>query len=57
LRSKHNSALTYTGSFILYYLEKMVYIELSRFVVLLFTIFLCGFNLWIYLKKKKKSSA
>jgi hypothetical protein len=53
LRSKHDSALTYTGSFIIYYVEKIVYLELSRFVVLLFTIFLCGFNLWVYLKKKK----
>jgi Protein of Unknown function (DUF2784) len=53
LRSKHNTALTYTGSFIIYYVEKIVYLELSRFVVLLFTVFLCGFNLWVYLKKKK----
>jgi len=53
LRSKHDPALTYSGSFILYYVEKIVYFELSRFVVLLFTIFLCGFNLWVYLKKKK----
>jgi len=53
LRSKHNPTLTYTGSFIIYYVEKIVYLELSRWVVLLFTIFLCGFNLWVYLKKKK----
>jgi len=53
LRAKHNPALTYSGSFIIYYVEKIVYLELSRFVVLLFTIFLCGFNLWVYLKKKK----
>lgn len=53
LRSKHTSSLTYTGSFIIHYIEKIVYIELSRFLVLLFTFFLCGFNLWIYLKKKK----
>jgi len=53
LRSRHNSALSYTGSFIIYYVEKIVYIELSRFLVLFFTIFLCGLNLWIYLKKKK----
>jgi hypothetical protein len=53
LRSKHTSSLTYTGSFIVHYIEQIVYIELSRFLVLLLTIFLCGFNLWIYLKKKK----
>ncbi len=53
LRSKHTSSLTYTGSFIIHYVERIVYIELSHFLVLLFTIFLCGLNLWIYLKKKK----
>jgi hypothetical protein len=57
LRSKHTSSLTYTGSFIIHYIEKIVYIELSRFLVLLFTIFLCVFNLWIYLKKNKWSWA
>jgi hypothetical protein len=52
LRLKHTSSLTYTGSFIIHYVERIVYIELSHFLVLLFTIFLCGLNLWIYLKKK-----
>ncbi len=52
LRSKHDSTLAYQGSFIIYYVEKIVYLELPRLVILLFTIFLCGFNLWIYLKKK-----
>jgi hypothetical protein len=52
LRSKHTSSLTYTGSFIIHYVERIVYFELSHFLVLLFTIFLCGLNLWIYLKKK-----
>jgi hypothetical protein len=53
LRSKHASSLTYTGSFIIHYVERIVYIELSQFLILLFTIFLCGLNLWIYFKKKK----
>ncbi len=53
LRSKHTFSLTYTGSFIIHYVESIVYIELSRYLVFLFTIFLCGLNLWIYLKKKK----
>jgi hypothetical protein len=52
LRSKHTSSMTYTGSFIIHYIERIVYIELSRYLVFLFTLFLCGFNLWIYLKKK-----
>ena len=52
LRSKHSPFLTYAGSFIIYYVEKIVYIEVSRFVVLVFTILLCGLNAWLYLKKR-----
>jgi hypothetical protein len=54
LRSKHSSSLTYAGSFIIHYLEKIVYIEISRFVVFVFTILLCGLNAWLYLRKKRK---
>ncbi len=53
LRSKHDPVLAYTGSFIIYYVERIVYLEISRFVILLFTFFLVAFNLWIYLKKRK----
>ena len=53
LRLRHSPTLTYTGSFIIYYVEAIVYIELSRALVLILTIILCGFNAWIYLKRKK----
>jgi len=53
LRSKHDPALSYAGSFIIYYVEKIVYIEISRYLILIFTFFLCGFNAWFYLVKKK----
>ncbi len=53
LRSKHDSTLSYTGSFIIHYMEKVVYIELSRVLVLFFTILLCGLNAWVYLKKRQ----
>ena len=53
LRSKHNPSLTYTGSFIIHYVEKVVYIEISRYLILFLTLFLCGFNGWLYIKKKK----
>jgi hypothetical protein len=56
LRSKHNLTLTYTGSFIIHYVKGIVYIELSRHLILILTLFLCGFNAWLYLKKKKLSS-
>jgi hypothetical protein len=51
LRSKHNPTITYTGSFIIHYVEKIVYIEISRFLLILFTILFCGINVWFYLKK------
>ena len=51
LRSKHDFTLTYTGSFILHYIEEIVYIELSRTLILFFTLLLCGLNAWLYLKK------
>jgi hypothetical protein len=53
LRSKHAPTLTYTGSFIIHYVEMVVYIEVSRYWVLILTVFLCGLNIWIYLKKKE----
>ncbi len=54
LRSKHDFTLTYTGSFIIHYVEKIVYIELSRTLILFFTLLLCGLNAWFYLRKRKR---
>ena len=53
LRSRHDSSLTYTGSFIIHYVERIVYIELSRYLILVLTLVLCGLNLWLYSKKNK----
>jgi len=53
LRSKHDPALTYAGSFIVHYVEKVVYFELSQSTIFIFTVFLCVFNAWIYLWKRK----
>jgi hypothetical protein len=53
LRSKHDFALTYTGSFVIHYVETMVYIELSRPLILILTLFLCGFNVWLYFRKNR----
>jgi hypothetical protein len=53
LRSKHSPSLTYTGSFIIYYVEKIVYLQLSRSLVFILTILLCGLNIWLYLGKKR----
>jgi len=52
LRARHDPALSYTGSFIIHYVEKVVYIELPGNIIFLFTIFLCVINAWLYLRKK-----
>jgi Protein of Unknown function (DUF2784) len=52
LRSKHDSGLIYTGSFIIYYVEKIVYIEISRYLVMAVAILLVGLNMCLYSKRK-----
>jgi len=53
LRSRHDPLLTYTGSFIIHYVEEVVYVELSRILILFFTLLLCGIHVWIYLRRRK----
>jgi hypothetical protein len=53
LRSKYDPALTYSGSFIIHYVEKVVYLEISRSFIFILTVFLCIFNGWLYLTKIK----
>jgi hypothetical protein len=52
LRSRHNPSIAYAGSFIIYYIERLVYLEISRTGVLLTTIGLVIFNSWLYLRKR-----
>ncbi len=52
LRSKHHPDLTYIGSFIIYYTEKIIYLEVSSSTLQWLTLLLCGFNGWLYLKKR-----
>jgi hypothetical protein len=51
-RARHDPALTYKGSFIAHYAERLIYIDLSPFWLLLLTVFICGFNAWFYLRKR-----
>jgi len=53
LRLRHDLALTYAGSFIVHYVERIVYIELSRTLILVLTLILCGLNMWLYLRKRR----
>ncbi len=54
LRLKHHPYISYKGSFIIHYLETLVYIDISRSLIFIFTIFLCSFNIWFYLIKKQR---
>jgi len=53
LRSKHDPRLAYTGSFIIHYVEKIVYLDLSRTLIVMGTLIVVGFNLWFYLGRKQ----
>jgi hypothetical protein len=52
LRSRHNPSIAYAGSFIVHYMERLVYLEISQTGVLLATIGLVIFNSWLYLRKR-----
>ncbi len=52
-RSMHDPSLSYTGSFIIHYVERLIYIDLSRSLVSALTILLCLFNGWLYLGTKR----
>lgn len=52
LRTQHDPALAYSGSFLIYYIERIVYLEVPQYLILILTIFLAGFNLYYYFGKK-----
>ena len=54
LRAKHDPTLSYTGSFITHYIEKIVYIELPPSLLFVLSILLGGISSWLYLKRKKQ---
>lgn len=56
LRAKHHPHMAYSGSYIIHYLERLIYLEISPFIILMVTLLLSGFNLWIYLKKSVRIS-
>ncbi len=51
LRAKHNPSLAYAGSFIIHYVERFIYIEISPCLIFVLTLLLIGFNIWFYLRK------
>src|SRR5512134_2075380 len=44
LRERHDPSVSYSGSFIIHYMEKLIYIEISPTVIIILTVFLCAFN-------------
>jgi hypothetical protein len=53
LRSRHAPGLAYTGAFIAYYVQRVVYLELPHLLVFVLTLLLVGLNALLYLRRKK----
>jgi hypothetical protein len=56
LRMRHDPSQSYSGSFIIHYLESIVYLEVSRMTVFILTLVLIIFNVWMYGKKGNSKS-
>jgi len=54
LRRMHDPSQSYSGSFIIHYVEKIVYINLSPKIIIVLTIILAVVSLWIYSPRHKK---
>lgn len=52
LKSKYTPGSAYEGPFLIHYIEKFVYVDISRNVIVVLTILLCLLNGWIYLRKR-----
>ena len=51
LRSRHDPGLSYTGSFIVHYVERLIYLQLSETAIFIGTVILCAVNGWLYLRR------
>ncbi len=54
LRQRHDPLLTYHGSFIIHYVEKIVYIQLSPVIIFVLTFILISISMYIYLGRKER---
>jgi uncharacterized membrane protein required for colicin V production len=52
LRSRHAPGLAYRGSFIIHYIEELVYVEVPRRLIIVLTGVVCAFYGWLYLRRK-----
>ncbi len=53
LRQMHNPLGGYSGSYIINYVQKLIYVELSAGMILISTILLVLMSAWLYLHKPK----
>ncbi|MEW6570290.1 MAG: DUF2784 domain-containing protein [Nitrospirota bacterium] len=53
LRQKHDPSLSYSGSFIIHYVEKVVYIELSRWIIFALTITIILLSAYLYTRGRR----
>jgi hypothetical protein len=51
LRSKQDQGLSYAGSFIVHYVERVIYLQVSESAILIGTVILCAVNGWVYLRR------
>ena len=54
LRLKHDRAAAYAGSFIIHYLERVIYVALTREALLVLTIALCAVTGLLYMRAMRK---
>jgi len=54
LRRMHDPSQSYSGSFIIHYVEKIVYINLSPKIILALTFILAFISAWLYFPRKSK---
>jgi len=55
LRQKHDPLLTYRGSFIIHYMEKIVYLELTPGIIFVLTLILISVSAFVYMKDKRRN--
>ena len=53
LRQRHDPLLTSSGSFIVYYMEKLIYIELTPGIIFVLTLILISISAYLYIWKEK----
>lgn len=54
LRQKHDPMLAYKGSYIIHYVEKIVYLQLSPVIIFVLTVMLIGVTIYIYSMRRER---